>query len=930
MTHRLIFPAALVACLANVAPAAGPEAPDLKIEAYRLPNGLKVVLHRDPAVPRVTVCVAYHVGSKDERAGRTGFAHFFEHMMFRGTKNVPNYDIPLQEAGASSNAFTSEDMTVYFETVPSNFLDRALYLEAERLAFLPSALDQSKFDTEREVVKNERRQSYENVPYGLAEEAILANLYPAGHPYSWSVIGSMRDLQASSLDDLRRFFVENYHPGNATLCLVGDFDPADAKAKIAKYFGPLAAGPDRKAVVAPPSPARAVRLELADRVTAPRVYLAWPTPADDHPDTPALDILADILANGEASRLHRALVLDARSATDVDAGSDTKEIAGLFTIQATAAEGRTVEEIKKTIAAEVDRLRAEAPSADEMVRALAKYEKATFQALTAPLGRAITLVVGSAMRDDPAHYRRDFLRHLAVTPADVRRVAEKYLVPDHLQLVIRPAKPGEAESEAVQAGPPSAPAAAEAPTTTRTPAAGPDWAAMPGPSEARPFTAPKFVRRRLSNGLDVWAAPWKTLPIASARLIIPAGTADDPEGKTGLATLAASLLDKGTAKRSAVELAEAFEALGTAPAVSAGGDHTSIGVSTTARNLAPALALVGEMLTSPRVDPRDVERERGLQLAGLIRGPDNAGWIARRAFRALLHGGEHPYGRPADGRPETVKNLNADDVRAFLKGHFAPEGATLVAVGDFEPEALFAELEKALGGWKAEVPGRPSRAESTAKPEPGVVYLVDKPGAVQSVIAIGRRWAGRSDPRYFATLLGNRVLGADFLSRLNQNLRERNGYTYGAGSAFAYRPSGSTWAVNTSVRADATGPALKEIIGELDGLAGAKPLTEEEVDIARDAEVRSFPEGFEDPSGIAGSLEEIALFGLPEGYLDTILPGLQAAQLDQIRAAMTAVADPKSRTILVVGDRKVVGPQLEAAGFRDVRLVDPDGRPAAR
>ena len=231
--------------------------PKLAIESYRLPNGLKVVLHRDPSVPRVTVCVAYHVGSKNESAGRTGFAHFFEHMMFRGTKNVPNYDIPLQETGAQSNAFTSEDMTVYFETVPTSFLDRALYLEAERLAFLPTALDQEKFDTEREVVKNERRQSVENSPYGLAEEAILANVFPKGHPYSWSVIGSMKDLDAASLKDLQQFFAEFYHPGNAALCLAGDFDPAEAKASIAKYFGPIPAGKPIKPVDAPtPSAAR--------------------------------------------------------------------------------------------------------------------------------------------------------------------------------------------------------------------------------------------------------------------------------------------------------------------------------------------------------------------------------------------------------------------------------------------------------------------------------------------------------------------------------------------------------------------------------------------------------------------------------------------------------------------------------------------------
>ncbi len=349
----------LVCLFPALLPAAEPEPkmPRLDIESYRLPNGLKVALHRDASVPRVVVCVAYHVGSKNERAGRTGFAHFFEHMMFRGTKNVPNYDIPLQETGAQSNAFTSEDMTVYFETVSSEYLERALYLEAERLAFLSSALDQAKFDTEREVVKNERRQSVDNVPYGLVEETLLARVFPHGHPYSWSVIGSMKDLNSASLDDLRAFFAEFYHPANATLCLVGDFDPARAKEQIGRYFGPLAAGPRPARVAAPPAPAQAVHAELADQVKLPRIVWSWPTVADDHPDAPALDLLSTILAGGETSRLYKTLVRDLRLAKDVSADSDTKEIAGLFSLEATAAEGKTTAAIEAEFHKEIARLR---------------------------------------------------------------------------------------------------------------------------------------------------------------------------------------------------------------------------------------------------------------------------------------------------------------------------------------------------------------------------------------------------------------------------------------------------------------------------------------------------------------------------------------------------------------------------------------------
>ena len=400
-----------------------PKAPELAVESYRLPNGLKVALHRDPSVPRVNVAVAYHVGSKNERAGRTGFAHFFEHMMFRGTKNVPNYDIPLQEAGTQTNAFTSEDMTVYHETVPSEYLERALYLEAERLAFLPSALNQDKFDTEREVVKNERRQSYENQPYGLAEETILASVFPKGHPYSWSVIGSMKDLNGATTEDLKKFFAEFYHPGNATLVLAGDFDPAQAKALIAKYFGPLSGGPDLKPVAIPASPAVSAKIVQGDKVKFPRAYWNWPTVADDHADSPALEILATILATGEASRLNKALVREARTASDVDASSDTKESAGLFQIVATSSESdaKSLDAIEAAIKIQIAAIQDAPPSADELARALTNRESGTISMLTEPLSRAFVLAIGFAQHDDPNHYRKDFDRYFKVTAEDVQR-----------------------------------------------------------------------------------------------------------------------------------------------------------------------------------------------------------------------------------------------------------------------------------------------------------------------------------------------------------------------------------------------------------------------------------------------------------------------------------------------------------------------------
>jgi zinc protease len=933
MLHSMPFVLALL--LSTVPPPQQPNqtpsAPKLALDAYVLPNGLKVALHRDTNVPRVTVCVAYHVGSKNESAGRTGFAHFFEHMMFRGTKNVPNYDIPLQEAGAQTNAFTNEDMTVYFETVPSNFLERALYLEAERLGFLPSALDQMKFDTEREVVKNERRQSYENVPYGLAEETLLANVFPKGHPYSWSVIGSMKDLDSASLADLRRFFAEFYHPANATLCLVGDFDPAQAKALIAKYFGVLERGPEPRPVASKDVTIAPKSIAQVDDVQLPRVYWAWPTVADDHPDAPALELLSNILTGGEASRLHKALVLETRVAKDVDANSDTKEVSGLFTIQSTALEGKTLADIERVLAAELDRIRKKAPEENELARALANHEKSYFVGLTGPLNRAIVLAVGFSQKNDPLHYQKDYERFFRVTTADLQRVASRYLTPESVVLRIEPSHKGQKESPAVivVAGAVVGESAA-APIPERKPKGGPEWTELPGPSSPAAFQTPRVVRKTLSNGMELWALPWHTLPIMSAHVQIPVGTADDPAGKSGLATLTGTLLDKGTKTRTATELAEAFGLLGAAPGVAAGVDHTNISFSVVARQFEPAMTLVAEMLTSPRFDPKDIERERALQLSDLLQGPDSPQWIAQRAFRALLYGPKHPYGNPSQGYVETVKGLSESDIRDFHKTRFGPKGTILIVVGDFETDKLVAMLEKTLGAWKSTNGEQKPRPAPHAKAEPRVAYLVDKPGAVQSVLSVGRPWVDRNDPRYFAALIGNRILGADFLSRLNQNLREKNGFSYGAGSVFLFRRTGSVWAVSTSVRADATAAALREVISELDALAGKKPFTAEEIATARSAEARSFPESFESPSSLAGILSEMAEFNLPPDYLATYLDQLQAAKSEDVHKAMTEVVTPKERVILVVGDRAKNEAKLKELGFERIQLVTPDGMPVQK
>ena len=823
-------------------------------------------------------------------------------------------------------------MTVYFETMASNYLERALYLEAERLAFLPSALDQQKFDTEREVVKNERRQSDETQPYGLDSEAILGQVFPKGHPYSWPVIGSMADLDRGTLDDLKQFFAQNYHTGNATLCLAGDFEITEAKALIAKYFGPLKAGPSPRSVTVPKVAARAAKLVRYDAVQFPRVYWNWPTVADDHPDSPALELLSRVLAGGETSRLHKKLILEKGIASDVSANSDTKESAGLFTLQSTAVEGdfnQVLPGIETVLLAEVDAIKKTAPTQAEVDRALALFEKTTYATLTSPLGRAIILAMGFAQQNDAAYYKRDFHRYFKVKPNDLKRVANQYLKPDKVVVWTIPVSEGHAKSTVEISGP-AASNSPEPKVVSKPPAAGLEWSKMPGPSASKGFQSPKFVKKSLANGLNVWVASWKTLPLVSVQLLMNAGSGDDPPGKSGLATLTATLLDKGTTTKTATELAELAENLGATFSAGAGSDRTATGFSTVSRNLEPSLELLGEMLKSPRFDAKDFSREQELQLNELASGPDNIGWIARRAFSAILYGADHPYGNPMDGSVETVKGLTLDDVKRFHADHLGPQGATLIVVGDADPDTLLPMVEKQLGGWKPQAKSPAARPESQAAIKPGVIYFVDKPGAVQSSISVGRRWADRSDARYFATLLGNRILGGDYLSRLNRNLRERNGFTYGASSNFQYRRSGSVWGVGTQVRGDATAPALKEAISELDGLSAGKPFTAEEVATAIGAEAKSFPESFESPGSIAAILNEMAEFNLPLDYMDTFLGKLQSTGADSIQKALAEVVKPEDRVILIVGDRKAVEPKLVELGFKTIVPVSADGKPLSK
>lgn len=903
------------------------QVPDVATKEFRLDNGLKVVFHQDRTVPRVNVIVAFHVGSKNERPGRTGFAHFFEHMMFRGTKHVPNYDKPLQEAGATSNAYTTEDMTVYFETVPTNFLERALYLEADRLAWLPTALDQEKFDTEREVVKNERRQSYENVPYGLAEETILANLYPAGHPYRWSVIGSMDDLNRATLNDLKAFFAEFYHPANATLCLTGDFDPDQAEKLIRKYFTPIPAGAMPGRIIPPAVETVDKSVTLVDKVAQPRLYQVWHAVDDNAADAPALELLGQLMSAGEASRLYERIVIRDQSATSVSLSFVGSEVDGYLQLAATIAPGRTIEEVEKAVHEEIARIRSEAPSKRELDRLKAQYELAAFVPLEDPQSLGFTLATGSAQYGDSKRFRKKIDRVLAVEPDRIRAVADKYLLEKKLRLVVRPAAEGEEKTPAVKGVGPLATGAEEAARRFVEPAASTvDWSAMPGPAQRPEYMPPEYAVRKLSNGLELWHVR-KDSPLVHMELSLLGGSLDDPAELDGIAALTGAMMDKGTKSKTNRELTEAFELLGSTPDIGIGDDRSSISITLLPRNAGPALGLISELLREPRLEAEEFDRQKKLMTAALKRGPDSPAYLASRAFARMVYGSGSRFGHPADGTMASLDRIDPANVAEFLKNLADPAAARLFVVGPLTTDEAVTLIEKNLADWKTAAnrhEAQPARPAEAVTAQAGVVYLVDKPGAVQSVIRVGRRWKPRSDTAaYLPGRLGNYTLGGDFLSRLNQNLREKNGFSYGAGSGFSYAHGGERWTIATSVRTDATGAALKEIFNELDGLlAGGKvPLTDVDFGLAVEALIQSFPEGFSTAADVLAALQELADFGLDRSEWTNYVRRVGAVPKAAVSQVMAELVAPESRVVVIAGDRKTIEADLKKNGFERIVVI---------
>jgi zinc protease len=907
--------------------AAAQSYPKISFEKYKLKNGLEVILVEDHRLPLVAVNLWYHVGPANEKAGRTGFAHLFEHMMFQGSKNVGDdaHFKLLEGAGANDiNGTTSFDRTNYFETLPSNQLELALWLESDRMGFLLETLDNRKLANQRDVVRNERRQSRENVPYGLVNEGLYHQIFPKTHPYYPLVIGSHADLEAARLKDVREFFKQYYTPNNASLAIVGDIDKAKAKALIEKYFGPIPQGPavPKVDVVTPPitSERRAV---VTDQVELPRVYMAWLTDPIYKPGNADADLLARIIGGGKYSRLYRRLVYEKQIAQDVAAFNQSLSLGSIFIIQATAKPGVKPEDLEKAIDEELELMRREGPTADEL--ALARNLIQTqivrgLETLGGFGGVADRLNQYNHFLGDPDYLAKDLERYEKATTDSVRKIAQEKLSKNARAIVY-----GVPGKKVIDDVPKTTEEEKDTTEVTGNSIPGQEWRAQqPGAGAASRLTLPTPKKFTLSNGLTVMLVEQHNLPMVSANLVVLSGSEMNPAGKPGLASFTADMLDEGTNKRSALQIADDAARIGASLFTGSSSDSSTIGVSALKKNADSALELMSDIALQPAFPQKDIDRVRNTRLTQIQQQRDNPNALANRVFNNVVYGSNHPYGFIELGTAESTKAITRDEMMNFWKAGYVPANSALIVAGDITEKELRALAEKHFGGWA----GKPSPFKRTEVGEGGArrIVVVDKPGAPQTALRIGHAGIARSNPDYVPLEVMNLGLGGLFSSRINMNLREKNGYTYGAFSVFDSRRGRGPFFAGSGVRTNVTAPAVKEVFNEIERMRTTR-MTDDELKTAKDAYARSLAGLFETSGQTVGSISSLFIYELPVDFYNTLPARIDAVTAADVQRVAEKYLKPDSTVVVAVGDRTTIEPELKKLNLGSIEARDLSGNP---
>lgn len=891
---------------------AAPALPFVNIDyqTFTLDNGLTVVVHTDRKAPIVAVNVWYDVGAKNEQVGKTGFAHLFEHLMFNGTENYDDeYFGPFERAGATEqNGTTNSDRTNYFQNVPTPALDMALWMESDRMGHLLGAITQDKLDEQRGVVQNEKRQG-EAQPYGTMWNNVWKYTFPQGHPYSWSVIGSMEDLNAASLDDVHQWFKDYYGPNNAVLVLAGDIDVETAKKKANKYFGDIKPGkPVAKLEKWIAKRDEQSRMVIKDRVPASRIVKVWNTAEKGTTDGEYLNLLSDVLAGGKNSRLYQRLVYDEQLASNVFSFNYLRTLAGQLIIGVDALDKANIEKIEAIIDEEIANIIAQGPTTDELNRI--KFSNAAewvkqVEGVGGFGGKSDVLASGAVYHNDPGYYKRAFEITSNATTSDVQGAAERWLSSGDFVLTVHPFAELSANEQGVDRS-----------------------TGVPGAGDVPSLDLPEVNTFTLSNGLEVVLSQRSDTPVINMRLDISAGTASDDNNKPGVANFTANMLDEGAGELSALALAEELEKLGASIETSASLDKTSLSMSAMAINWQQSLALFSEVLQNPSFNDSDIERVRTLILQQIKQEKARPMSNALRVLPPLLYGASHPYGKPltGTGNEESVAAISRDDMLAYTEKWMRPDLARLVVVGDIDQTQLKQSLEQALASWQAPQQAAPSLDIPTVdNAEQARVFVLDKPDSPQSLIISGLLGpdASDTDAQQEVTLdMMNTIIGGSFTSRMNMNLREDKGWSYGARTILMDTDAQSTFFVFAPVQTDKTKESMQEILKELNGYIGEQPATQEELDKVVANKIAKLPGRYEKKRSLLNALADAYDNGRDVSYLERYPQLVQQPDTQAIAKQAQSLIKPKQLTWVIVGDVAKIKEQIESLNLGEVTYLD--------
>jgi predicted Zn-dependent peptidase len=876
---------------------------------FKLANGLTVVVHEDRKAPVVAVSMWYNVGSKDEPKGKTGFAHLFEHLMFNGSENLPgDYFNYLQQVGATDyNGTTSYDRTNYYETVPTGALERALFMESDRMGHLLGAVTQGVLDNQRSVVQNEKRQN-DNQPGGLVQYQLFGNLFPPGHPYHHTTIGSMADLDAASLADVKQWFRDRYGPNNAVLVIAGDVNAAQAKPLVQKYFGSIPAGPVNHPANAPlPTLKTPKSIAMKDHVAMTIIQRYWAVPGLLDKRLAALDIGGSVLGGLASSRLDKIMVREEKVAVAVSASMTPLQRAGIFNITAYVKPGLDPAAVAKRLDQVVADYVAKGPTADEVERAVMTEVSGRIRGLEQVGGKAGTLAEGQTYADDANFYKTTLAAYAGITPAAVRTAMQQWLRRPALTITLSPGE-REAYTEAKRAE------LAEQPEDT---GAVKGNRQIPPVGELAALDFPAITHTRLANGIPVDYAQRTTVPVTQIALAFNAGTAADGPQERGLASMTMDLLDEGTSKLSSQEVAETEERLGADVSTSNVGDRSYVTLNALSPNLAPSLDLMSDVTRDAAFRPGDIDRVRGLKLTSIAQMQQDPTRVAHRVLPAVLYGASHPYGGPGGGDPKAIAKFTRDDLIAFQQRWLRPDNLNIFVVSDRPLSEVQPLLEARFGHWIT--PSVPKGVKNFAAPVPRPtsprILLINRAGSPQSTILGAELLPINPRGEIVPFDMANDVLGGTFLSRLNMDLRETKGWSYGVSGDASVLEHAVPYAVTAPVQADRTGDALAELTGQIGEFLTTKGVTKEELERTVENSVNRLPGQFETSGAVLSAMMNMDVLGRPDDYYETLAGKYRAQTAASLDQAARSALDPKGFVWIVVGDATKVKSQLEKLGM---------------